>query len=878
MYYARKISATALAALLIGGLIIPGAALASRGDTILEADRLTISAEETVADGNVKLTRPDWSLTSDYLELKGQEGTEGIDARGNVTLKSEEFTVRGDRLSGTLAEEGADGAIVLTLHGAEGSSESVSFSGDEIDFAIKEEGLTRITIESNSELSFDDSTLSGSEIRAKKVEGGWDFKVTGDPKYEAGSTRLRAETITGTAFTEPEDSRQGRDPISRKTTARGEVQLTRPSWTMHSNYLELKETGDTEELSAKGAVRFALEEEYFLSGSKASITEIEEGWNFEVSEEAKFEGETTTFRGNKIAGRITTGTNEKVEISNITAEGISGGIELRGSGGEARKIRFLGESANFEFDDSSALSRVDFETSSFTTCEGCECDGGCAYSISADRTSLIENDFVLARFAKQKTFGIPVGWSPLYFLTLKDVGLPERPYFPRVGYSAEDGLSLSGALPVFLDVNHFGNVVLDYFSRDQGVGVGLDYYSGGDTVAGNGEIYGIHRVFGDNFYKLDGAFDLNPADWLEISTDLTVKQGEYRGTNYDQNEWSLGVSGREFKPNWEALVSRTEKSEDDEETTHAIERLPEITLSRSESLEGFPLSYGLRTSIGYYRENKAGWSAVRSGGRGMTGGDFRFEAPRAGPLNFSLAGEGWVNPYLVEPEDGITARAWANLEPELKIEGPGRLNLRFVHRERYGESPFDFDAVERRDRLSLNYGSSQGIFDQSLSFHYDFVPDDGFSEAKYSIGFQRYSLDQKFTVNYDISGASLSSIKTNSTYSRGKIELNLSSGYDFDGRSISETTVGLKFSSEETAGSIQLKSDPLETWLKKVSGELDLEFFDTWSLGLKGEYDVQSGKLSSLSYSLHKALQNCLKVGITGSKSGFWFDVELVGF
>ncbi|MBS3792983.1 hypothetical protein KGY77_10135, partial [Candidatus Bipolaricaulota bacterium] len=241
MNYARKISAPVLAALLIAGLIIPE----SRGDTILEADQLTISADRTVADGNVRLTRPDWSLTSDYLELKGQEGIEGIDARGNVTLKSEEFNVRGDRLSGTLAKEGAEGAVVLTLHEAEGSSGSVSFSGNQVELAIEEGELIRITIESNSELSSDDTVLSGDEIRANKGEEGWDFEVTGNPKYETDSTVLRAKTIKGTAFTEPKDSCQENDAISRKTIARGEVQLTRPSWSLKSDYLELISTGDT---------------------------------------------------------------------------------------------------------------------------------------------------------------------------------------------------------------------------------------------------------------------------------------------------------------------------------------------------------------------------------------------------------------------------------------------------------------------------------------------------------------------------------------------------------------------------------------------------------------------------------------------------------
>ncbi|MFB6214481.1 MAG: hypothetical protein ABEI54_01300, partial [Candidatus Bipolaricaulia bacterium] len=364
---------------------------------------------------------------------------------------------------------------------------------------------------------------------------------------------------------------------------------------------------------------------------------------------------------------------------------------LEGSKGEAREIKVLGKSAAFEFDSSSELSRADFEGSSFSTCEGCRCGGGCAYSVSATRTSLIEGDFVLARYAKLRSFGIPVGWSPLYFLTLKDVGLPERPYFPEIGYSSEDGLSLSGAFPVFHDKNHFGNVVLDYFSRGQGLGLGLDYYSGGETVTGIGEIYGIYRVFGDNFYKLDGGFDLNPPDWMEISTNFAVQQGVYRGTNYDQNEWSLSLAGGNSALTWNALVSRTEKSEDDEETEHAIERLPEISLSREGTLENLPLKYGLRTSLGYYREHKTAWSAVRSGGRGEIGGNFRVKAPPMGPFALSLKGEGRVNPYFLGRGDGLTTRTWWDLEPRLKVEGPGTLNVRFVHRDGVGESQFDFD-------------------------------------------------------------------------------------------------------------------------------------------------------------------------------------------
>ncbi|MCF7890004.1 hypothetical protein K9M78_02175 [Candidatus Bipolaricaulota bacterium] len=873
MGYERETSVLVLTTLLISGLIVLGVAREYRAETVLEADRLTLSAESTVAEGNVRLTRPEWSLSSDYLELKGRDGTDGVTARGNVILKSEEFTARAERLSGELTEAGSEDSFKLTLFKGSGKSGSVSFSGENIGLVIEGAKLDSLRIAPGAELSLaGNSSLAGGEIRAKKVEAGWDFEVTGNPKYESGPTTLRADKITGTA-----SPGQDSDSASRRATAEGNVRLSRPDWSLTSDYLELKGEDGTQELSAEGAMRVTLGENSYLSGDKASIKKIEDAWKFELSENAELTRKTTNLRADRISGTLSTDPKDAVKISDLTAEGISGQIVLEGSKGEQRKVQMLGKSAAFEFDSPSGLSRADFESSSFSTCEGCRCDGGCAYSISADRTSLIEGDFVLARSARLKSFGVPVGWSPLYFLTLKDVGLPKRPYFPEIGYSSEDGLSVSGAFPVFHDKNHFGNVVMDYFSRHQGLGLGLDYYSGGNTVAGVGEIYGIYRAFGDNFYKLDGAFDLNPADWIEISTDITVEQGEFRGSNYDHNEWSLSLDGQDYGLNWKALVSRTEKSDDEEKTDHAIERLPEISLSRERSLQDFPLSYGLRTRLGYYREIKRDWSRVRSGGRGEIGGNFRVKAPAMGPFNPSLKGEGWLNPYYLGRGEEVTARAWTNLEPELKIEGPGTLNLQFVHREGFGESPFEFDSIKSQDRLSLKY-SSTGDINQSLSFHYDFVPADGFSNAKYSIGFSRYSLDQKFTVSYDILEASLSSIKTESTYSRGKIKLNLSSGYDVDGGSISGTTFGLKFSSEGTSGGIKLKSTPFETWLKKVSGELQLEFLDTWSLSLTGEYDVQAGNLSSLSYSLHNTLQNCLKVGITGSKSGFWFDVELVDF
>ncbi|MFB6290199.1 MAG: hypothetical protein ABEJ25_00505, partial [Candidatus Bipolaricaulia bacterium] len=775
MVYRQKTLSKVLTAILITTLLILAYPRQFRAKTVLEADLLKKYPDRTVAEGNVKLIRPDWRLETDYLELKGDRDSGGIKAKGKVSLSSEDFTVRAERLSGRLAEESSSKLTELTLIEATGKSGSVSFRGDELKLRIDGTEIDELTITGDAKLSFSESTS--------------------------------------------------------------------------------------------------------LSGTRVSLTKIKPGWKFEVTEQTKYEGEATTVRAEKLSGTITTEGKKAPRLSDLTGEGLRGQLELKGADSGKTRLQVRGNTASLQFGETSRLKGAEFTGSSFSTCEGCRCEGGCAYSVSADRTSLIENDFVLARSATLKSFGLPVGWSPLYFITLKDVGLPERPYFPRIGYSTGSGISVSGALPIFLDKNHFGNVVADYFSRDQGLGLGVDYYLGGNNLTGLGEIYGLYRVFGDNAFKLEGTLNSNLGSQIEASANVNINQGPIRGTNYDQTEWRFSLSGpggKDTALGWKALVARNEKSDDDSELTHAIESIPEISLSRKGSGKNFPLNYELRTDLGYYREKKDEWEAARSGARGKLGGKVLMGTSPLDFLSLDLKGKGWVNPYYTGAGQSLETRVWGSVEPSLGVKGPGTLKLRFIHRDRFGKSPFDFDAVKRLDRLAVSYGGSEGGINQSLSFHYDFVPEDGFSKAKYGIGFSRNSLTQKFNLSYDISTTSLSSVKTDSTYSRKNYAVNFSSGYNFDSSSIAETKFGLKVSSGKNTAEIRVKSDPFETWVKEVSGKLSLEFPEDWSFSLEGEYDLQAGKLSDLSYSLYNELQNCLKVGITGGKSGFWFDVELV--
>ncbi|MEF8799162.1 MAG: hypothetical protein V5A79_07085 [Candidatus Bipolaricaulota bacterium] len=647
--------------------------------------------------------------------------------------------------------------------------------------------------------------------------------------------------------------------------------------------LELKtDDGEIQNFTLTGDVELSVEENSKLKGDRATLSRVKEGWDLEVSGNAEYESDSGLVGAEQMNGQIEAGfEKDRVRITKLTGDSVTGQVELEGPDGKGPGLRFDSESANFEFGTSAILNRAELSNSTFSSCEPCRIGGGCAYSITANDVSLIDREFVLAESASLNAFGLPIWWSPLYFLTTRDVGLPDRPYFPRVGYSANEGLSLRGAVPVFIDRHNFGNVVVDYFSREAGLGLGIDYYSGGSDLTGLAEIYGAYRLRGDNYFKLDAEFDSKLTDWLAFKTDIDYQRGTFQGSSYDQNEWSLSLGTEEQNPGWSVTAAREEKEETnknmDEEITHTIERYPELSLSWEDPLE-LPAKTGLNSSLGYYRENKTNWSRSRSGARGAFGGELSLHHSLLNNFTLILDGKASLNQYYETEPGNFLTRAWGKVEPGVRIEGPGIVEVRFNHQVRTGRSPFTFDRIERMDRLTFDFKSSRPGISQTLGFYYDFVPDDGFSDISYTVNFSRYSLDQTVTLDYDTSAGFLKSVAGKSVFSPGPFEVGFSTGYDFSDESISETTFSLGFARGKNQLGFKVLTEPPDRWLKEVSTEINLTAFDNWSFSLNGKYDFQKGKVSGLSYSIHNTLQNCVKLGFRGDKSGVWFDVELVGF
>jgi len=747
--------------------------------TTLEADNLTSASDLTVARGNVRFTHPDWTITSGYLIINREDGSELIEAREDVNLTTGELTIGCEELRADLRKEEGYSLNSITIIKGIGELDSTTIRGEEIVIEPGDEDLDWIEIRGNPDITLNNgASITGTSIIINKRDEDWEISVTGDAKFEGNSRTIAGDDITGLAS-----------------------------------------------------------------------------------------------RSDKSDGLI---------LDRATVRPVTARIEVDARTGEKKTLKIIGDEADLYFKDDTTLDRGIFSNSTFTTCEGCGGMSGCAYSVISDRTILVEEEVLLGRFVQLRSFGLPAGWAPFYFITLKDTGLPPRPYFPQIGYSPEKGITASAAVPLFLNLENFGNLTFDYYSNNNSFGLGLDYYTGGENFHGLAELYGRYAGPGGNYLKSDANFTADITDWLSVNTDIDYANGIYNGTEYDKNEWSLGINTGGVNPGWQLTARRRELEEttDDSDGTisHVIEDLPQLSLEWTITGDNFPVEMTVNPKVGYYRENKSNWSKDRNGGKGNLNGIFSMNVSPLDSLNFSFTGSGELNGYYQPDEEKLTTRAWVRARPGIRISGPATFTTRFTHQSVEGESIFDFDTRDDLDRLSLDLRSGTETIDHRLNFHYDFIPDDGFSLVNYSINFGTGDFDQDISLGYDIERARLETVTSSTFYASGGLGLNLSTGYDFTTESASEMTAGIQFTGANNRLSLEITGTPFENWAEKVSASTEFNFLDDWTLRLSGTYDIDGSNFSGLSYSLFTEVQNCLDVGISGDQSGVWFDVKLAGF
>ena len=632
-------------------------------------------------------------------------------------------------------------------------------------------------------------------------------------------------------------------------------------------------------LIVEGSARLRLSGRAKLTGDRITLTAVDKGWNVKVEGDSKYTDSSNELSGKEIRLKLASNSRSEgfgpisTEVKSFEAK-----VSLNEADGKTEPATIRGKEGSFTFVPASDSSRVNCKEASFSTCSCSGGDENCAYAIEAGEIDIKET-IIVARSAKLKSFGFPISWAPVYFLPLEEVGLPDRPYFPRIGYSSSNGISLSGAVPIYFNPEGFGNIVFDFLSRKPELGFGLDYYSGRKEVSGIAEIYGTTG----NYFKAEGDFLARPTDWLSVKGKADYKQGDWLGKTFDRNEWEIKLSGTKSDSSWDLSVSREESAETNGEgndgVTHVLERLPELSLSGGNRFEKLDLRTGINSELGYYRENKSDWSSGRRTGFATDlGGSIIAERTPEKFLTLSLRGQGRLNQYYVPEGSDLTTRLWEEVKPGLKLTGPATFRAEFIHRRKTETSPFFFDRVEELDRLRFDLRADQGGFNHSLDFYFDFTPESEFSDLTYKLGYGDERLEGEFTLKQDIAAGSPEKVEADISYHPDNLALDLSTGYDFSSGSVSKTNFGILFQDRRADLHFGLEGTPFRNWLEKLTLETNFRVFENWEIELSGSYELGSGSISDLSYSIKNTLQDCLRVGITGDLTGIGFGVELPGF
>ncbi len=748
-------------------------------EAILEADRLEITPNRTLARGNVKFSGSGFVVSSETFQLLKREdsNSRNLAASGGVKLTAGRVEIEAKELNGELPEGGRENRASLSFTGGSGTIGSISFNAEEITIITEGETVSNLTLEGKAKLELSNQTdLAAERLELTAGESSWKVRAAGSAGYTGHGSRLEAAHLTGSL-----------------------------------------EPGNRE---------------------------------------------------------------ESFQLKKVSAEKPSGQFSTAEENDGSAGFSFSGKEGSFTFDESGELTELELIEGSLTSCQFCRGAEEPAYSLQARRASLFPGEFLVTRSSRLESFGFPVWSNPNYFIPLRDFGLPERSYFPRIGFSGAGGLNFEGGVPFYLNRRNFGNLRADFSTANRTIGAGIDYYSGGSLLNGVGKLYGNVKNGEVNFLSADAEFGYEPRNWLQLTGEVDYRQGPFQGEIYDRNEWNLSLEGPRESP-WSAIVSRGEAEINDGQSSgskRVLKKLPEVSYGL-EGLGGkdFP-GTKLGGKLGYYDEYEPNWDERRTGFRGNLLGNFLFESNPLECLELSLNGLGRIDGYVTENNLDTGTRLGYELIPAVELRGPGSLTIKFEHIAGLGSSPFVFDRIEDRDRLSFSYRGSKNGLTGKLNFHYDFLPPDGISNLKYEIGFARGPLNQEVGFEYDLSRGLPEEITTSTVLSRPYGSLELKSGYDFSSREIAESRLELDLAGGNNSGSLALTGLQPGNWLKKLAMQVNVRAPGAWTFQLEGKYDFQNGQLSGLSYSINRTLQDCLRVGVSGTLEGVWFNAELAGF
>ena len=651
---------------------------------------------------------------------------------------------------------------------------------------------------------------------------------------------------------------------------------------------ELFVSTDRQHVRADGDVRITYSETVLSAAHITLDADEKDSWRLHATDDVLLTiGEDFTLSGGELMTHLAS-ENETLVTREAAATHFSGQSQFINSKGEEHLLLYQGEEGRIQFDPDGEITLVEVSNGKLTTCNCCGTPlFDQPYSIEAGRLLLYPNRLIVTFNLTVRSFGYSVFWLPVYVQPLKET--LESPLFPAIGTSALHGWFLKWNLPFYLDEENYGAVLFDYFNRFHEVGLGAVLHYAFALQQGQVRVYFFPTQVGDRVVEISLDHTAPLAEGWEVGGKLDYEQeGEER-------DLSFGFSLDGELQAWRLKLATERSREEEGGTVNTVDRLPEITLSRSQAAFG-PLTLLPQLSAGWFRE----WENEVLIGRSLRF-DGVIEAAVA-PLTFlgfTLTPRASLR--LTHYGSGTESQRREALSLSTWLGYPG-MNLSYTFLQIYGGSPFSFDQLTSTNCLTWRF-SGKGIVSMKMEGGVDL--DSGtFDPLLLSVAWSGWA-SSTLLAHFNLATTAVEEITLGGRWEKEGNSLAWEVPFDPIVGIFEPITVHVQGKNSIGTASLSGQFDPvqqriidatLETnlVLQKgltigLSGRFVYETFSAvvktefqtetgWGISLGGEFEQGEPEILDPIFGLFRDLCGCLRLGIESQSEQIWLYASVLAF
>lgn len=616
-------------------------------------------------------------------------------------------------------------------------------------------------------------------------------------------------------------------------------------------------SSDKTHVEATGAVRLAYEKTD-LAADRVKLDKDEDGtWRLSAQGSVSIKvGDDFELSGDELSAVLAPKGNG-LSTAEASARDFQGKSRFTNSKGEEHLLIYRGKEGKISFAESGEVESIEINEGELSTCDCC---GGILeaqpYSIKTGTLILYPNRLIVAFNISVYSFGTPVFWLPIYVQPLQET--MANPLFPAFGRSSLHGYFLKWNIPFYIDRENYGAILFDYFNRFHEIGLGAVVHYAFAGLSGRARLYFFPARVGAPVTEISLAPSLDLPGGGAVTGSVSYKKVG------DKTDLTYSFSLNRRLEDWMFQLSASRKETKTDTARRTVERLPELSLSRSGISAGlFSLTAGL--SAGWFKEWEEGAPAAAS---------LRVDGTLTAELSEPIS----ITSFEISPQVGIELTRYESVKGSEErttaffsstLSSPG-MNLSYTYRLVQGKSPFTFDRIKTTNHLTWSLGR-RGETSVRIQSGFD-ITEFTFDPIRLNLGWPPFSL----VLDYELNSAQLKRVTLSGTWKGSDATASFSLPYLPADERFGKATFSLRTGYDRNELSLS-GAFSAETGLNLTfAAELGTEV--GWGLTLSGRYKSGVGTILNPGIGVFYEFYRCLRVGIEQETGQIWLYVSITAF